>query len=218
MFYVSIDYFIIKMDGSQMIAIILFSEIILLLIWYLIQILIVAFALPILTEQSIFHTRIFGVDTYFPQCVTLFLLRIVNINWIDSQDWTALQYACSWDDYSKVLQVLSYGADPNVGCHRPLDLNILRVKSDIIKFITSDGIFTKPLYTQNLDILRLLLRHNCDPNYFLDDAIKYRHLQVLMLLIDYGVDQNRLIGYDPSIDDYMIPTIKYPEFTTQNIY
>lgn len=195
-----------------MIVIILFSEACLFLTWYLIHILIVASSLPLLTEQSIFHTRSFGVDTYFPRWVTWFLLQIVQVNWIDSNECTALHYACSWDDYDKVQVLISYGADPTVGRFTPLDWSILRSNSDIIKLLTHNGVFNKPFYTQNIDILRLLLQQGCDPNYFLDDALDYRHLQVLMLLIDYGADQSKLRGYDPIIDEYITPSIKCTEF------
>jgi ankyrin repeat protein len=198
-------------SDPQMIAIILFSELVLFITWYLIHILIVASSRPILTEQSLFHTRSFGIDTYFPQWVTQLLLQIVHINWTDCNEFSALHYACRWDDYNKVQLLLSYGADPDVGRFTSLDLNILRNNSDIIKLLTHNGIFNKPLYTQNTDILRLLLQHGCEPNYFLDDALDGHHLHVLMLLIDYGVDQSRLLAYDPIIDDYMISTIKCTE-------
>lgn len=196
-----------------MLILILFSELCLIVSWYLIHIFIVASSLPLLTEQSIFHTRSFGIDTYFPQWITWLLLQIVQVNWIDFNECTALHYACSWDDCDKVQLLISYGADPTVGQFTPLDWSILRANYDIIKILTHNGVLKKPFYTQNMDILRLLLQQGCDPNYFVDDACEYRHLAVLMLLIDYGADQSKLMGYDPLIDDYMIPTVKCTEFS-----
>jgi ankyrin repeat protein len=119
---------------------------------------------------------------------------------------TALHYACLWNDYSKVALLLSYGADPHLESF-PLIHNRL----DIIKALTCDELRS---YSNNLDILHLLLHHGCDPNYFVEQAMHNRHLDVLKLLIDYGVDQNRLCGWDPDLDDYidaMCLTIKEPE-------
>lgn len=194
-----------------MIFLILCGELSAIILWYLIHTLIVASSLPLLTEQSIFHTRSFGIDTYFPKWITWFLLQCVDVNKSDCNMTTALHYACMWDDYDKIRILLTYGAQQNIGTYTPLDIAIGRGNLKIITLLLKHTIPDHPRYTTNLDVLGTLLQNGCHPNNFIGQAMKHHHREVLMLLIDYGADQNRLMGYDPVIDAYMLPTVKGAE-------
>lgn len=177
------------------------------LLWYISQIIIVAFKLPLASERSVFHTRCCDIDLYFPRWISTLLLKFVDINSIDSIEHSSLVYACIWSDYTKIKLLLSMGADPNIG--HPLDLAVLRSDVEMVKLLVQCNA-TSTMTPYNFEILQLLLNNGHHPDRYIENACLYKDKTKIKLLIDYGVDRNLVQQFtdDPDIIEYMYPITK----------
>jgi ankyrin repeat protein len=165
-------------------TIILF-EFIVVLIWYLVQIIIVAYQWPLGSEQSVFHTRCCDIDTYFPLWITKVLLRFINVNYINRMKNTSLSYACMWSDYEKIKLLLLSGANPNG--ESILDLAVWHNDLKMMDLLLQYGAIST-VQPSSFDALYLLLKYNHNPNTYIENECDHNNKKNIKLLIDYGAD------------------------------
>lgn len=147
--------------------------------------------------------------------------------------WSMLDLAVRCGDYSMVELLLDNGADPNSGRLTPVMVSLLNTGHlYYIDYATCYNDYYPALSeaiwnTKNIDIVKLLLRYNADPNYKsehyevsvnpefnsvhligkgthcgLSDALLYsKDVEMLKALLDAGADPNSRYYYEHNVLD-----------------
>lgn len=85
------------------------------------------------------------------------ILSGANIDQHDRKGWTALHYACHWDEYEIAVQLLDSGADPNGADPDPYPYSLIDTPLTIA---AGKGYFY---------LVRLLIAHGADPDLYAGD-------------------------------------------------